>query len=106
MVALGNNRNNGSNLGAFYLNANNALDNSNGNNWRSRYSFRLKQELFKNLLPSPSKLCDTTQSVRMLSSLARVAAKAVDAVEHLLTSAVSSFGEYRERERRTLCLIA
>lgn len=25
MVALGNNRNNGSNLGAFYLNANNAL---------------------------------------------------------------------------------
>ena len=30
MVALGNNRDNGSNLGAFYLNANNALGNSNG----------------------------------------------------------------------------
>ena len=38
MVALGNNRNNGSNLGAFYLNANNTLGNSNGNNWRSRAS--------------------------------------------------------------------
>ena len=46
MVALGNNRNNGSNLGAFYLNANNALGNSNGNNWRSRASSVLKQELF------------------------------------------------------------
>ena len=36
MVALGNNRNNGLNLGSFYVNANNALSNSNGNNWRSR----------------------------------------------------------------------
>lgn len=36
MVALGNNRNNGSNLGAFAVNANNGLGNSNGNNWRSR----------------------------------------------------------------------
>lgn len=35
-VALGNNRNNGSNLGAFYVNANNGQSNSNGNNWRSR----------------------------------------------------------------------
>ncbi len=35
-VALGNNRNNGSNLGAFYVNANNGLANANGNNWRSR----------------------------------------------------------------------
>ena len=38
MVARGNNRNNGSNLGAVYLNANNGLSNSNGNNWRSRLS--------------------------------------------------------------------
>lgn len=38
MVALGNNRNNGANLGAFYLNADNALGNSNGNYWRSRTS--------------------------------------------------------------------
>ena len=36
MVALGNNRNNGGSLGAFNLNANNGLGNSNGNNWRSR----------------------------------------------------------------------
>lgn len=36
MVALGNNRNNGLNLGSFYVNANNALSNSNGNNWRAR----------------------------------------------------------------------
>ena len=36
MVALGNNRNNGWSLGAFNLNANNGLGNSNGNNWRSR----------------------------------------------------------------------
>ena len=38
-VARGNNRNNGSNLGIAYLNANNALSNSNGNNWRSRPTF-------------------------------------------------------------------
>ena len=36
MVALGNNRSNGSSLGSFYLNANNNLANSNGNNWRLR----------------------------------------------------------------------
>lgn len=36
MVARGNNRNNGANLGIAYVNANNALSNSNGNNWRSR----------------------------------------------------------------------
>lgn len=35
-VALGNNRNNGLNLGPFCINANNALGNSNGNNWRAR----------------------------------------------------------------------
>lgn len=39
MVARGNNRNNGSNLGIACLNANNALLNSNGNNWRSRPTF-------------------------------------------------------------------
>lgn len=46
MVARGNNRNNGSNLGAVYLNANNGLTNSNGNNWRSRLSkaIRAKHE--------------------------------------------------------------
>ena len=44
VVALGNNRNNGHSLGAFYLNANNALSNANGNNWRSRpnlYNFHI-----------------------------------------------------------------
>ena len=46
MVALGNNRSNGSNLGAFYLNANNALGYSAGYSWRSRASSVLKQELF------------------------------------------------------------
>lgn len=35
-VALGNNRNNGSNLGAFTVNADNGLANANGNNWRAR----------------------------------------------------------------------
>lgn len=38
MVARGNNRNNGSNLGLGCVNANNALSNSNGNNWRARLS--------------------------------------------------------------------
>jgi len=37
-VAVGNNRGNGANLGAWNLNANNGLANSNGNNWRSRLS--------------------------------------------------------------------
>ena len=36
VVALGNNRSNGLNLGSFYVNANNGLGNSNGNNWRAR----------------------------------------------------------------------
>lgn len=33
---MGNNRNNGSNLGSFCVNANNGLSNANGNNWRAR----------------------------------------------------------------------
>ena len=41
MVARGNNRNNGASLGAVYLNANNGLPNSNGNNWRSRLFYPL-----------------------------------------------------------------
>ena len=39
LVARGNNRNNGASLGPLYLNANNGLSNSNGNNWRSRLSY-------------------------------------------------------------------
>ena len=39
-VALGNNRNNGSSLGLWTLNANNYLANSNGNNWRLRLELR------------------------------------------------------------------
>lgn len=39
-VALGNNRNDGLSLGSFYVNANNALANVNGNNWRGRASLR------------------------------------------------------------------
>ena len=90
MVALGNNRNNGSNLGAFYLNANNALGNSNGNNWRSRASSVLKQELFNFL--SPSQLCDTTQSARTAASTGRRFAIGEGAVKHLHNSAVSRAG--------------
>lgn len=36
VVSLGNNRSNGANLGIAYINANNGLANSNGNNWRAR----------------------------------------------------------------------
>ena len=101
MVALGNNRNNGSNLGAFYLNANNALGNSNGNNWWSRASSALKQELFN--LPSPSQLCDTTQGARTAASTGRRFAIGEGAVKHLHDSTVSRTGtgfEDCERERR------
>lgn len=45
MVARGNNRNNGANLGIAYVNANNALSNSNGNNWRSRVSLSAGVEM-------------------------------------------------------------
>ena len=38
MVASGNNRGNGLNLGAFYVNGNNGWANANGNNWSSRLS--------------------------------------------------------------------
>ena len=44
MVARGNNRNNGSNLGLGCVNANNALSNSNGNNWRARLSLKDNEE--------------------------------------------------------------
>lgn len=98
MVALGNNRNNRLELGAFYLNANNALSNSNGNNWRSRSSSRKQQEIDFNH-SSPSKLCNTTQGA-WTDFGGEVAAKAAGAVKHLHNSAASSFGECRERERR------
>ena len=42
-VSLGNNRNNGRNLGAFTVNANNGLTNANGNNWRTRPLLILRQ---------------------------------------------------------------
>jgi len=45
MVARGNNRNDGANLGIAYVNANNALSNSNGNNWRSRVSLSAGSEM-------------------------------------------------------------
>ena len=35
-MCLGNNRNNGSSLGSFYVNANNGLADSGGNTWRAR----------------------------------------------------------------------
>lgn len=101
MVTLGNNRNNGANLGAFYLNANNALGNSNGNNWRSRTSPAYRQEL-SNFL-SPSELCNTTQGARTVASTGRRFANGEGAVKHLHNSAVSRavFGfEDCERERR------
>ena len=47
LVARGNNRNNGANLGAVALNANNGLSNSNGNNWRSRLSNQRGNEKIK-----------------------------------------------------------
>ena len=101
MVALGNNRNIGSSLGAFYLNANYALGNSSGNNWRSRASSAMKQELFN--FPSPSQLCDTTQGARTAASTGRRFAIGEGAVKHLHNSAVSRAGtgfEDCERERR------
>ena len=101
MVALGNNRNNGSNLGAFYLNASYTLGSSNGNYWRSRASSALKQELFNFL--SPSQLCDTTQGARIAASTGRRFAFGEGAVKHLHNSAVSRavIGfEDCERERR------
>ena len=101
MVALGNNRNNGSSLGAFSLDAYYALGNSNGNNWWSRASSALKQELFN--FPSPSQLCDTTQGARTAASTGRRFAIGEGAVKHLHNSAVSRAGigfEDCERERR------
>lgn len=101
MVALGYYRSNGSNLGAFCLNANNALGNSNGNNWWSRASSALKQELFN--LPSPSQLCDTTQGARTAALTGRRFAIGEGAVKHLHNSAVSRAGigfEDCEQERR------
>ena len=84
MVALGNNRNNGANLGAFYLNSNNALGNSNGNNWRSRYTIvSHKQDDSKFDLFSP------TQSSGALASPTTQGVVARDAVKDLHTSAVS-----------------
>ena len=41
MVAIGYNRSAGSALGAFSLNANNALGHSAGDTWRSRASLQL-----------------------------------------------------------------
>ena len=99
MVALCNNRNNGANLGGFYLNANNALGNSNGNNFRGRASSATRQE-FLNLL-SPSELCNTTQSARTATSTGRRFATGEGAVKHLHDSTASRFIlERRERERR------
>ena len=43
LVALGNNRNNGRSLGLFTINANNALNNANANNWRPRLSSRTRE---------------------------------------------------------------
>lgn len=51
MVARGNNRNNGSSLGAAYLNANNALGNSNGSNWRSRLPLILPSVVRRRAVP-------------------------------------------------------
>lgn len=101
MVALGNNRSNGASLGAFYLNANNSLGNSNGNNWRSRTSPAHEQETLNFL--SPSELCNTTQGARTAASTGRRFANGEGAVLHLHDSAVSRVGhdlEDCERERR------
>lgn len=83
MVALGNNRNNGSDLGAFYLNANNDLGNSNGNNWRSRYTIGRKQDRKEFDLISPTE-SSAEESVRTTQGVV-----ARDAVKDLHTSAVS-----------------
>ena len=45
LVALGNNRNNGRSLGLFTVNANNALNNANANNWRPRLSTRTRENI-------------------------------------------------------------
>lgn len=92
MVALGNNRNNGGSLGAFNLNANNGLGNSNGNNWRSRST---TPKAGKHTSFSPSKL-------RRDNSRPTTQSAAGCAVKDLHTSAVSRTGDRFEdcgRER-------
>ena len=90
MVALGNNRNNGSSLGAFNLNANNGLGNSNGNNWRSRSTYSQKQEINYTVLSNSIR--------RGESALTTQSAVADGAVKALHTSAVS-----RSRKRLGDC---
>lgn len=90
MVALGNNRNNGSNLGAFNLNANNGLGNSNGNNWRSRSTYSQKQDKIYTALSNSIR--------RDISTLTTQSAVADGAVKALHTSAVS-----RSRKRLEDC---
>ena len=90
LVARGNNRNNGGSLGAVTLNANNALGNSNGNNWRSRSTYSQKQEINYTVL---------SNSIRRGSSaLTTQGAVADGAVKALHTSAVS-----RSRKRLEDC---
>lgn len=85
MVALGNNRNNGAALGAFYLNAANDLGNSNGNNWRGRYTnFANKQEV-----KDSATMHSSTQSNEARASHTTQSAVADGAVKALHTSAVS-----------------
>lgn len=70
LVALGNNRNNGRSLGLFTVNANNALNNANANNWRPRLSTRTRTTKCRNLrlnrsrrVSSRLRASHTTQSV-------------------------------------------
>ena len=72
LVALGNNRNNGSNLGLFTINANNSLGNANANNWRPRLSFRTREAITCRKALHLNRSCgkgsnpccgDTTQSI-------------------------------------------
>lgn len=73
LVALGNNRNNGRSLGLFTINANNALNNANANNWRPRLSFRTREALTCRKALHLNRSCsdgsnhrsgDTTQSIQ------------------------------------------
>lgn len=60
-VSSGNNRNNGANLGIAYVNGNNGLVNSNGNNWRAR--------LFQNSTVERRRMDSTTKSETPLKAV-------------------------------------
>ena len=94
LVAIGNNRNNGRSLGLFTINANNALNNANANNWRPRLSSRTREGITCRKALHLNRSCrlgsilgggDTTQSIHTPDGGTRVRT----AVKDLHTTYVS-----------------